>query len=156
MLLVNLSASNITIGKAEYRRLLCASQSGKCISAYIYAAASFGESTTDLAWDGQGLIYEDGDLLAETERFSDRSQFITVDLDLERLRQDRVRMTSFNDCAVLHRDRITAMRRIPFKLRCPRGRFLSSGVSTGFPTSQPMPQDGTSGAARSTISKCMA
>lgn len=119
MLLVNLSASNITIGKAEYRRLLCASQSGKCISAYIYVAASFGESTTDLAWDGQGLIYEDGDLLAETERFSDRSQFITADLDLERLRQDRVRMTSFHDCAVLHRDRIAAMRRIPFKFALP-------------------------------------
>lgn len=121
MLLANLSASNITIGKAEYRRLLCASQSGRCISAYIYAAASFGESTTDLAWDGQGLIYEDGDLLAETERFSDRSQIIAADLDLERLRQDRVRMTSFNDCAALHRDRLAAMRRIPFEFAIPTG-----------------------------------
>ena len=121
MLLVNLSASNITIGKAEYRWLLCASQSGRYISAYIYAAASFGESTTDLAWDGQGLIYEDGDLLAETERFSDCSQFITADLDLERLRQDRVRMTSFNDCAALHRDRLAAMRRIPFEFAIPTG-----------------------------------
>ncbi len=76
---------------------------------------------TDLAWDGQGLIYEDGDLLAETERFSDRSQIITADLDLERLRQDRVRMTSFNDCAALHRDRLAATRRIPFEFAIPTG-----------------------------------
>lgn len=119
--LVNQSASNITIGKADYRRLLCASQSAKCVSAYVYAAASFGESTTDLAWDGQGLIYENGELLAETERFASHSQYIVADLDLERLRQDRVRMTSFNDCAALHRDRIAAMRRIPFTFAIPEG-----------------------------------
>src|SRR5207245_2861108 len=56
--LANLSASNITIGKAEYRRSLCASQSGKCVAAYMYSAAGPGESTTDLAWDGHALIYE--------------------------------------------------------------------------------------------------
>src|SRR5215472_9694936 len=63
--LANLSASNITIGKAEYRRSLCASQSARCISAYMYSAAGLGESTTDLAWDGHALIYENGELLAE-------------------------------------------------------------------------------------------
>ena len=119
--LVNLSASNITIGKAEYRRMLCASQSAKCVAAYVYTAAGFGESTTDLAWDGQGLIYENGERLAETERFLSRSQVVLADVDLERLRQDRVRMTSFNDCAALHRERIAAMRRIPFNFEVPAG-----------------------------------
>ena len=64
--LVNLSASNITIGKAGFRRLLCQSQSARCLAAYLYAAAGPGESTTDLAWDGHGLISENGDLLAES------------------------------------------------------------------------------------------
>jgi NAD+ synthase (glutamine-hydrolysing) len=121
LVLVNLSASNITIGKAEYRRMLCASQSAKCVAAYVYTAAGFGESTTDLAWDGQGLIYENGERLAETERFANRSQVVTADVDLERLRQDRVRMTSFNDCAALHRERVAAMRRIPFSFEVPGG-----------------------------------
>jgi NAD+ synthase (glutamine-hydrolysing) len=119
--LVNLSASNITIGKAEYRRMLCASQSAKCIAAYVYTAAGFGESTTDLAWDGQGLIYENGERLAETERFANRSQLVIADVDLERLRQDRMRMTSFNDCVALHREHIAAMRRIPFQFEVPAG-----------------------------------
>jgi NAD+ synthase (glutamine-hydrolysing) len=119
--LVNLSASNITIGKAEYRRMLCASQSAKCVAAYVYTAAGFGESTTDLAWDGQALIYENGERLAETERFASCSQVVTADVDLERLRQDRVRMTSFNDCAALHRERVAAMRRIPFRFEVPTG-----------------------------------
>jgi len=62
--LANLSASNITIGKADYRRDLCASQSGKCLAAYLYSAAGPGESTTDLAWDGHAIIYENNELLA--------------------------------------------------------------------------------------------
>ena len=73
--LANLSASNITIGKAETRRLLCASQSARCVAAYLYAAAGAGESTTDLAWDGQASIFENGATLAETERFPSASQF---------------------------------------------------------------------------------
>jgi NAD+ synthase (glutamine-hydrolysing) len=131
--LVNQSASNVTIGKAEYRRLLCAGESAKCVAAYVYSAAGFGESTTDLAWDGQGLIYEDGELLAETERFSDRSQFATADVDLERLRQDRVRMTSFNDCAALHRDRVAAMRHISFDFEIPEGELPLRRRISRFP-----------------------
>src|SRR5205823_9668704 len=84
--LANLSASNITIGKAAYRRLLCASHSGRCVAAYLYAAAGPGESTTDLAWDGHALVYENANLLAESERFSDTEQRITADIDLDRLR----------------------------------------------------------------------
>ena len=114
--LANLSASNITIGKADYRHALCAQQSAKCLAAYLYSAAGPGESTTDLAWDGQALIYENGDLLAESERFPGAGQIIIADIDLERLVQDRMRMTSFRDCATDHVDKLRAIRRIPFEL----------------------------------------
>ena len=63
--LANLSASNITIGKSDYRHDLCGSQSARTIAAYVYTAAGLGESTTDLAWDGQAMIYENGERLAE-------------------------------------------------------------------------------------------
>ena len=74
--LANLSASNITIGKADYRRDLCAAQSGRCVAAYMYSAAGPGESTTDLAWDGHAIIYENDELLAESERFSSEEQIV--------------------------------------------------------------------------------
>ena len=117
--LANLSASNITIGKANYRKDLCASQSGKCIAAYLYSAAGPGESTTDLAWDGHALIYEDGDLLAESERFADHEQMITADIDTERLAQSRMRQTSFNDAAALHRRQLERMRTVDFTFQTP-------------------------------------
>ncbi len=97
--LCNLSASNVTIGKADYRRLLCASQSGRSVAAYLYAGAGAGESTTDLAWDSHGLIYENGERLAESERFSQEARIILADLDLERLAQERRRMSTFRDAA---------------------------------------------------------
>ena len=131
--LANLSASNITIGKAEYRRSLCASQSGKCVAAYLYSAAGPGESTTDLAWDGHALIYENGELLAEAERFAEREQMITADLDLERLAQDRMRLTSFNDCASDCRDRVQAIRRIPFEFHVPEGEIPLRRHVSRFP-----------------------
>ena len=90
--LANLSASNITIGKADTRRLLCQSQSARCLAAYLYAAAGAGESTTDLAWDGQAGIYENGATLAETERFPEEDQCAIADIDLDMLRQERMRM----------------------------------------------------------------
>jgi NAD+ synthase (glutamine-hydrolysing) len=117
--LLNLSASNITIGKADYRRQLCASQSAKCLAAYVYAAAGAGESTTDLAWDGHAMIYENGVLLAESARFAADEQVIVADVDLERLVQERMRMTSFNDAAADHRDRVRAIRRVPIDLEVP-------------------------------------
>ena len=119
--LTNLSASNITVGKAEYRRDLCASQSGKCIAAYLYSAAGPGESTTDLAWDGQAIIYENNELLAEAERFSPEEQIIAADIDLERLAQDRMRWTSFNDAVGEHRERVRAIRRVEFEFQVPEG-----------------------------------
>ena len=117
--LANLSASNITIGKANYRKDLCASQSGKCIAAYLYSAAGPGESTTDLAWDGHALIYEDGDLLAESKRFADHEQIITADIDTERLTQSRMRLTSFNDSAALHRKQLESIRTVEFVFQPP-------------------------------------
>jgi NAD+ synthase (glutamine-hydrolysing) len=121
--LTNLSASNITIGKADYRRDLCASQSGKCIAAYLYSAAGPGESTTDLAWDGHALIYENNELLAEAERFSVDEQIVVADVDLERLAQDRMRSTSFNDAVADHRERVRAIRRVPFEFHLPPGEI---------------------------------
>ena len=118
-ILANLSASNITIGKAEYRRDLCASQSGRCVAAYLYSAAGPGESTTDLAWDGHALIYENNERLAETERFAAHEQIIAADIDLERLAQDRMRLTSFQDSVGDHLEHVHAMRRVEFTFEVP-------------------------------------
>lgn len=117
--LANLSASNITVGKADYRRNLCAGQSGKCISAYLYSAAGPGESTTDLAWDGHALIYENGAMLAESERFAVEEQVIAADVDLERLTQDRMRLSSFHDAVSDHVTHLRTLRRIEFAFDVP-------------------------------------
>ncbi|MET0672214.1 MAG: NAD(+) synthase [Microbacterium pygmaeum] len=95
--LVNLSGSPITIARAEDRKILCQSQSLRCLAAYAYAAAGIGESTNDLSWDGQTMIYEGGTLLAETERFPDGPRSSIADVDLDRLRQDRLRQGTFDD-----------------------------------------------------------
>ena len=131
--LTNLSASNITIGKADYRRELCASQSAKCIAAYLYAAAGPGESTTDLSWDGQALIYENNELLAESERFSSEEEMITADIDLDRLIQERMRMTSFNDAVGDQHERVRVMRRVPIEFHIPSGRAPLSRKVERFP-----------------------
>lgn len=99
--LLNLSASNITIGKSETRRLLCASQSARAIAAYVYAAAGAGESSTDLAWDGHVDIHELGKLLAETPRFSTGPVMAMADIDVGRIRQERMRVVTFGDATTL-------------------------------------------------------
>ncbi|GIV79154.1 NAD(+) synthase [Litorilinea aerophila] len=139
--LANLSASNITVGKADYRRDLCASQSGKCIAAYLYSAAGPGESTTDLAWDGHALIYENNTLLAESQRFAADEQVITADIDLERLIQDRMRMTSFQDSVADHRERLRTLRRVPFHFQVPAGPVPLQRTIYRFPY---VPSDPTS------------
>jgi NAD+ synthase (glutamine-hydrolysing) len=131
--LLNLSASNITIGKSEYRRMLCASQSGRCIAAYAFAAAGSGESTTDLAWDGHGMIYENSHLLAETERFGQPEQMIVADVDVERLAQERVRMTTFNDAALEMRTRMPQVRRVPVPFALPHSRVAIARTIEKFP-----------------------
>ena len=98
-ILANLSASNITIGKSDERHLLSRAQSARAVSAYAYSAAGHGESTTDLAWDGQGMIHELGDLLAESERFSLEPELCIADVDGDRILSERMRMQTFNDAA---------------------------------------------------------
>lgn len=98
-ILLNLSASNITIGKSDERHLLSRSQSVRTASAYLYSASGHGESTTDLAWDGQGMIYELGDLLAESTRFDRKPELCIADVDTQRILNDRMRMQTFNDAA---------------------------------------------------------
>jgi NAD+ synthase (glutamine-hydrolysing) len=131
--LANLSASNITIGKAEYRRALCAAQSGKCIAAYLYSAAGPGESTTDLAWDGDALIYENNELLAESQRFAPGEQLIFGDIDLERLVQDRMRATSFTDAVTDHREHVGSLRRVAFDFEVPSGQVALERRVERFP-----------------------
>jgi NAD+ synthase (glutamine-hydrolysing) len=119
-ILLNLSASNITIGKAEMRRLLCASQSSRCIAAYAYSAAGAGESTTDLAWDGQAGIFELSEPLAETERFSPGPEIAVADVDLGRIRQERMRTNSFGDNARVGGDNRTRFRTVMFDFAAPQ------------------------------------
>ncbi|MFJ3402963.1 NAD(+) synthase [Promicromonospora sp. NPDC090134] len=95
--LLNLSASPITVARAEDRRLIVRSASYRCNAAYVYTAAGQGESSTDLSWDGQTMVYEAGDLLGETERFPDGPRATVVDVDLDRLRQERLRQGTFDD-----------------------------------------------------------
>jgi NAD+ synthase (glutamine-hydrolysing) len=118
-ILLNLSASNITIGKSDMRRLLCASQASRCIAAYAYSAAGAGESTTDLAWDGQAGIFELSDLLAETERFSPGPEMAVADVDLGRIRQERMRTNTFGDNARHLTDKPPAFRKVALEFAAP-------------------------------------
>ncbi|GAA2783548.1 NAD(+) synthase [Mycolicibacterium pallens] len=119
--LANLSGSPITIGRAEDRKLLARSSSGRCLAAYIYAAAGEGESSTDLAWDGQTMIYENGRLLAESERFPKGERRSVADVDLDLLRSERLRMGTFDDNRRHHQDRLKSFRRVGFQLDPPSG-----------------------------------
>jgi NAD+ synthase (glutamine-hydrolysing) len=121
LILANLSASNVTVGKADIRKLLCSAQSARSLSAYVYSAAGPGESTTDLAWDGQACIYELGDLLGETERFPTSSQMCVADIDVERLRLERLRTGTFNDAATLNLTAERQFRRVLFEFVKPEG-----------------------------------
>ncbi len=121
--LANLSASNVVVGKSQYRRELASNQSARCIAAYLYSAAGAGESTTDLAWDGHAMIYENGTLLAESRRFSDAPQLTCADVDLDRLVADRMRQGSFAQSARRHAGEVAAFRTVEFSLPLPRGRL---------------------------------
>jgi NAD+ synthase (glutamine-hydrolysing) len=114
LILLNLSASNVVVGKADEREILCASQSARCQAAYLYSAAGPGESTTDLAWDGQASIHELGKRLAQTERFPARSQMCVADIDVDRLRLERMRTPTFNQAAAAAGHPETAFRRVRF------------------------------------------
>ena len=117
--LANLSGSPITIGRADERAILCRAQSFRCLSAYVYAAAGQGESTNDVSWDGQTMIYELGGLLAETERFPEGARRSVADIDLDRIRQDRARQGTFDDNRRTHAARTGSFITVPFTLGVP-------------------------------------
>ncbi|WP_424138137.1 nitrilase-related carbon-nitrogen hydrolase [Roseomonas chloroacetimidivorans] len=114
--LVNLSASNITVGKADTRRMLCQAQSARCRAAYIYTAAGMGESTTDLAWDGQTSIFENGTLLAETPRFEAGNRMAMADINLSLLQQEREQQRLFEQNRMRHATAVSKFRHISFRL----------------------------------------
>ena len=122
--LVNLSASNVVVGKAGYRHQLVGQQSARCLSAYLYTSAGKGESSTDMAWDGQALIYENGKLLAESERFLDTSHIIFADVDLERLSRERMRQTTFGQSVRRHADEVSKFEVVRFNLALPLDKPL--------------------------------
>ncbi|WP_454756865.1 NAD(+) synthase [Cupriavidus campinensis] len=122
--LVNLSASNIVIGKSGYRHQLVSQQSARCLAAYLYTSAGKGESSTDLAWDGQALIYENGELLGESERFSDRSHLLTADVDLERLSRERMHQTTFGHSVRRHREEVEKFEIVSFRVDVPTTQNL--------------------------------
>ncbi len=131
--IANLSASNVVIGKHQYRRELASNQSARCIAAYLYSAAGVGESTTDLAWDGHAMAYENGTLLAESRRFAEQSQLTVADVDLDRLEADRMRQNSFGESVRQHRAAITRFRSVEFALPLPRGRLALDRSVPRFP-----------------------
>ncbi len=123
--LLNLSASNVTVGKDDYRRQLGSNQSARCLAAYLYSAAGFGESTTDLAWDGHGFVYENGSLLAESDRFAYGSQLVAADIDLDRIAQDRMRQNSFGESTRRHAAELARFRTVRFTAELPGARELA-------------------------------
>ncbi len=122
--LVNLSASNVLVGKSGYRHQLVAQQSARCLAAYLYTSAGLGESSTDMGWDGQALIYEKGELLAESERFLDRSHIVYGDVDLERLSRERFHTTTFAHSVRRHAAEVAAFAVVRFTLGIARSGEL--------------------------------
>jgi len=122
--LINLSASNITVTKDDYRRQLVANQSARCLAAYVYCAAGYGESTTDLAWDGHGMLYENGTPVGETGRFQYEPQLACGDIDLDRLVQDRMRQNTFGQAIETHRSALREFRVVRFSADLPAGGVL--------------------------------
>jgi len=131
--IANLSASNVLVAKHEYRDALAANQSARCMAAYLYSAAGVGESTTDLAWDGHGMIHENGTLLAESRRFADAPQITVADIDLDRLAADRMRQNTFAESARRHAAEVARFREITFSLPLPGGRLALERRVARFP-----------------------
>lgn len=113
-LLFNLSASDEVIGKHDYLVQLVKQQSARCVAGYIYASAGFGESTTDMVFAGNGLIVENGSLVAASERFSLDEQLIISEIDIDRLKADRRRLTSFTESVGV--TSVSGYKFIPFEL----------------------------------------
>ena len=132
-ILLNLSASNVTIGKAEDRKVLCDSQSRRCAAAYVFAAAGTGESTTDLAWDGQVIAYELGDKIEEGERFARTPKLVIADVDVQRIAQERRRVSNFRDAQAREQDRLIGFEQVRFVLDPPTGALPLKRKLDQFP-----------------------
>src|SRR5918992_1614409 len=120
--IANLSASNVVIGKEGYRHQLAGNQSARCLAAYLYSAAGLGESTTDLAWDGHAMIYENGTLVAESRRFADAPQIAFGDVDLDRLLADRMRQNTFGASIRRHAAEVRHFRTVEVAMPIPGGK----------------------------------
>jgi NAD+ synthase (glutamine-hydrolysing) len=131
--IANLSASNIIVGKEGYRHQLVGNQSARCLASYLYSAAGQGESTTDLAWDGHAVIYENGTLLAESRRFLNEPQLAFADVDLGRLQADRMRQNTFAAAALRHRADVERFRSVAFSLPLPAGKLTLARRVEKFP-----------------------
>jgi NAD+ synthase (glutamine-hydrolysing) len=131
--IANLSASNVVIGKHGYRHQLASNQSARCIAAYLYSAAGLGESTTDLAWDGDAMAFENGTLLAESRRFADEPQLALADVDLGRLLADRMRQNTFADSAQRHAAETGRFRTVDFSLPLFKGAIPLQRKIERFP-----------------------
>jgi NAD+ synthase (glutamine-hydrolysing) len=131
--IANLSASNVVVGKDQYRRELAGNQSARCIAAYLYSAAGAGESTTDLAWDGHAMAFENGTLVAESQRYSGKAQLTFADLDLERLEADRMRQNSFGESVRRHAAEVARFRSVDFSVSLPVGKVLLERKVEKFP-----------------------
>jgi len=162
--LANLSASNVVIGKHGYRLQLASNQSARCIAAYLYSAAGQGESTTDLAWDGDAMAFENGTLLAESKRFAGEPQLTLADIDLGRLMADRMRQNTFGATLRRHKAQAAAFRRVAVDLDAPRGKIplerkiarKPSRSRSGSVKSRPMTVSSRSSTPRSTIRRISA
>ncbi|MAX01179.1 MAG: NAD(+) synthase [Sphingomonas sp.] len=132
-ILTNLSASNIVIGKGRDRTMLAAAHSARAVAAYVYSAAGPGESTTDLAWDGQGMIHELGEPLAMSGRFDLANEIVLADVDVARIRLERMRMGTFNDAAAAAGHPETRFRRVTFEHRPARSDMGLKRAVRRFP-----------------------
>lgn len=97
--IVNISASDDLIGKYDYLTSLIKQQSARTIGAYVYASAGYGESSTDLVFDGKAIVAENGSLLVSNRRWQLKPRYVVADIDIEAIRRDRLHTTSFTDCA---------------------------------------------------------
>jgi NAD+ synthase (glutamine-hydrolysing) len=132
-ILCNLSASNITIGKAAERDILCDAHSRRTLSAYLYVAAGGGEPSNDVAWDGQVVAFEMGEKLGESERFSRSPALTLADIDVERLGQERRRLNTFRDAIARKREAIASFRRISYTLDPPMEALPLARTIERFP-----------------------
>ncbi len=132
-MLLNLSASNIVIAKAEDRAILCDAQSRRSAAAYMLAASGHGESTTDLAWDGQIIAYEMGEKITEGERFSREPKLVIGDIDVERIAQERTRLSNFRDAMGRYKETLARFRRVPFTIGAPEGALPLKRKLDRFP-----------------------